>query len=100
MTIRYELTNEVDETHVEDVVRFMTQRHLPDAWATSCFTSITWEQAGPGRFRGVFTAPDRADLDRYFADHAPGLMADAAAHMPGGMAPPHREEWTVLETWS
>lgn len=98
MTIRYEITNEVGDEHAQAVADFMTQRHLPDAWATGCFTSISWEQSGPGRFRGVFTAASREDLDRYFADHAPRLAEDARAHMPHAGVP-ERAEWTVLQTW-
>lgn len=99
MPIRYELTNDVGEEHADRVQWFMTERHLPDAFATGCFTSITWEQAGPGRFRGVFTAATRDDLDRYFSEHAPRLRDDAAAHV-GDLPPPSREEWVVLNEWS
>lgn len=99
MPIRYELVNEVAPEQVERLCSFMVERHLPDAWATGCFTEITFEQESPTRFRGVFTAEDRADLERYFAEHAPRLRDDAAEHM-AGMPPPQRFEWEVVARWA
>lgn len=98
MVIRYELVNEVAPEQVDQLRAFMVDRHLPDAWRSGCFTSITFEQEGPTRFRGVFNAPDRESLDRYFAEFAPALHEDAVQAM-AGMPPPHRAEWTVVASW-
>ncbi len=69
--------------------------HLDDVLATGCFTRATLEKSGDGRYRARYEAPDRATLERYFAEHRDRLRADFRAHLPRGVEL-SRETWDEL----
>jgi hypothetical protein len=98
MTIRYEVTLDV-EPGLHDVVdAYMLDRHLDEMFATGCFVAITYETGEDGRRRSVYECASQAELDRYLADHAAAMRADFAEHLPTG-ATPSRAVWSAVRSW-
>jgi hypothetical protein len=94
----YEAVLDVEPHLAERLEAYMRGRHVPAIFATGCFHDVRFERAGVTRFRTLYRAATRADLDRYLAQHAPGLRADFLAHFPTGISVT-RETWDELETW-
>lgn len=93
--ITYEVNAFVDEALCERYERYMTDRHLRDVLATGCFVSATLERATPGKYRVLYSAPTKDDVDRYLRVHTALLRADFAKHFPSGVRL-EREVWTEL----
>lgn len=94
--ITYEVSAVVDEALCEKYERYMTGRHLKDVLASGCFVSATLERATPGKYRVLYRAPTKEDVDRYLKEHTALLRADFAKHFPTGVRL-EREVWTELE---
>jgi hypothetical protein len=47
----------------------------------------------PGEYRCAYIAANQGQLDRYLAEHAPSLRADASSHFPEGVET-SRAVWT------
>lgn len=92
--VTYEVTATVRPDLVARYEAWVTG-HVEDLLATGCFVAATIGRSAPGRYRIRYEAPDQAALDRYLADHAPRLRADALKHFPEGLELA-REVWTVL----
>jgi Domain of unknown function (DUF4286) len=97
MALSYEVTVDVREDLTVAFERYM-RGHIPDVLATGCFLSARLDQLSATRFRTSYRAKERADLDRYLAEHASALRADFMAHFPEGCTP-SREIWEALDTW-
>lgn len=97
--IRYEVTVAVREDLRERFARYFRTTHIPEILATGCFTDIRFEQDDEGRFRTVYHAATRADLDRYLTGHTAHFRADFQRHFPEG-AVPSRAVWHELQAWS
>ena len=97
--VRYEVTVDVEPELAERLAGYMREKHIPEILRTGCFAAISFEQAGPARFRTSYVARTQADLDRYLAEHTAHFRADFLAHFPSG-ASASREVWTVAEEWA
>jgi len=96
--VTYEVSATVADGFAERYETFMRDTHIPDVFATGCFTAVSFERAAPGRYRIRYQASSQADLDRYLRDHTARLRAAFVAHFPTGAAP-SREVWTELQRW-
>jgi hypothetical protein len=96
--ITYEITALVRADLRAAYQAYMTARHIPDLLATGCFAHASLAQSTPGRYRVRCDAHDRAALDRYLAQHAPGLRRHFVDTFPDGIDV-SREEWVVLTAW-
>lgn len=95
--VRYEVTLEVDGATAAALEAYMRTAHIPEIYATGCFTYISFERSST-RFRTGYAAATRADLDRYLREHAPRVRAEFERHAPPGVVPA-REIWTEVERW-
>jgi hypothetical protein len=98
MTIRYEVSLDIEPDMVDVVDAYMLDRHLDAMYATGCFVRITFERSDDGRRRSVYECATQADLDRYLDQHAAEMRADFAEHITSG-ATPSRAVWTPVRTW-
>ena len=96
--LSYEVTLQVDPALAPAVEKYMRTTHIPAIFATSCFTSIRFDRASPGRFRTSYRAESQAELDRYLRDHAPRLRAELVKDFPEGVTAT-REVWSQQEVW-
>lgn len=78
--------------------RYMREKHIPEIWATGCFTHIHFERAEAGHYRTCYQAPNREKYAHYLAHHANALRADFALHFPEGCQP-SREVYEVVQQW-
>jgi hypothetical protein len=99
VSVHYEVRLEADGRLADRLESYMRSRHIPDILSTRCFSSIHFDRAGEGRFRAVYVARSRDDLERYIAEFAPALRADFLAEFPSGVRVT-REVWDVVGRWS
>jgi Domain of unknown function (DUF4286) len=59
--------------------------HVADVLATGCFESAVIERGAPGQYRCRYTAGNQTALDRYLAEHATAMRADATQRFPQGV---------------
>ena len=76
----------------------MRQQHIPAVLATGLFTSAEFSRLDDTRFRTRYLTATRAELDRYFQEHAPALREEFARRF-GGRASASREIWEPLQMW-
>ena len=95
----YEVAVDVEPPLVERFERFMRETHIPGILATGCFREIRFDRATATRFRTVYVASTRADLERYFAQHTARFRAAFAHEFPMGAAPT-REVWGTVQRWT
>ena len=98
MKVRYEVIAEAAPAEAERYRNYMQTRHLPEIWATGCFTMIVFSQTSPNTFRAAYIAASQADLDRYLAEHTAHFRTDFSQHFPHGVSV-SRTVWTDLNTW-
>jgi hypothetical protein len=96
--VTYEITAIVRADLRAAYEAYMATRHIPDLLATGCFSHASLAHSTPGRYRVRYEAHDRAALDRYLAQHAPGLRQHFAETFADGIDV-SREEWVVLKAW-
>jgi hypothetical protein len=96
--VSYEVTATVAPELVERYETYMREEHIPALLATGYFATARLSRGGPGRYRVRYDAPDRATLDRYLDQSAPGLRAEFAARFPSGVTV-GREVWEVVQDW-
>jgi hypothetical protein len=94
----YEITALVRADLCASFEPHMRERHIPELLATGAFAGATLGRAESGRYRVWYEARDRVALDRYLAEHAPGLRRRFAEAFPAGVEIA-REDWAVLEAW-
>ena len=80
--LHYEVTIRVPE-NLRDAWEAYLPGHVADIHATGCFTSAVIWRSDDGAYQSAYTAASRADLDRYLAEFAPAMRADAVARFPG-----------------
>jgi len=98
MNVRYEVVVEVEHGLDAQYRNYMQTKHLPEIWATGCFTMIVFSQTSPNSFRAAYIAANQADLDRYLANHTAHFRTDFSQHFPHGVHV-SRTVWTDLNTW-
>lgn len=96
--VTYEVTTTVRPDLCDAYEAYMRSRHIPDLLASGCFAGASLSRSAPGRYRVRYEAHDRPALDRYLAQHAPGLRQHFAETFPEGIDVA-REEWAVLARW-
>jgi hypothetical protein len=96
--ITYEVTLQVEPALAAALERHMRTQHIPEIFATGCFSRIRFQQASDARFRTSYEASSQADLDRYLREHAPRLRAEFQAEFPAGVTVT-RETWTERQGW-
>ena len=96
--VRYEVTLEVESALAEPVVRYLSEKHIPEILSTGCFRSIRLDRAGPTTLRTAYEAARRQDLERYLRDHTTAFRADFAAHFPAGVSVT-RVTWSQVAVW-
>lgn len=94
----YEVTVEVDRSLVDAFVRYMTEEHIPQIYATGCFRRIRFDRAASTTFRSAYQAATAADLERYLQHHTAAFRADFGAHFPTGVTV-SRVTWSSIATW-
>jgi hypothetical protein len=92
MSVSYEVIMTVRDDLVAAWDQYLPG-HTEDVMASGCFESAEIERTEDGRYRCRYTAASQAMLDRYLADHAPRLRADALAKFPVGVET-SRAVWT------
>lgn len=97
--ITYEVQVEMRADLAESFASYMLDKHIPEIWATGCFQSIVFEQAGPAQFRSRYQAATQGDLDRYLTGFTAAFRADFLAHFPDG-AIATRCHWSEMKRWS
>ena len=93
--VSYEVFLEVDPPLLDAVLGELIDSHIPDILATGCFRAIRLEQDETGRIRTRYEAANRADLDRYLAEHTGRFRAEFIARFPTGVRPT-RAVWREL----
>lgn len=81
----YEVLAEIDLDLAPAWQHYMQTEHIPDVLLTGCFVEARLDTGEPGRFRVRYRCADRATLDRYLAEHAPLLRAEASRRFPVGV---------------
>jgi hypothetical protein len=81
----YEVRAEVDLALAAAWERYMLTEHIPEVLLTACFVEARLDTGEPGHFRVRYRCADRPTLDRYLADHAPMLRAEALRRFPTGV---------------
>ena len=94
----YEITADVEASIAAEYERYLVDEHIPDLMGTGCFVSAEIARSARTRFRIRYVAGDRADLDRYLAEHADRLRTSALARSPDRVAL-SREVWEVLKAF-
>ena len=97
--VLYEVTLQVEPQLAIAVEEYMRQRHIPDIFATGCFSRIRFSLAASNRFRTSYQADGQADLDRYVREYAPRFRAEFQTRFPDGVTLT-RETWVQREIWS
>ena len=92
----YEVLARVDLDLAPAWEHYMLTEHMPDVLLTGCFMEARLDRGEPGHFRVRYRCADRATLDRYLAEHAPVLRADATRRFPVGVQL-ERAIWTAGE---
>ena len=95
MSVRYEVTVEVEPSLAEGFVAYMSGTHIPEIFATGCFRHIRLDRAGPTTFRTAYEAATAEALDRYLQEHTARFRADFVAHFPAGVRV-SRTIWTEI----
>jgi hypothetical protein len=93
--VTYEVSASVESSVADNYEQFMKGKHLRDVLATGCFVSATLERGGAGKYRALYRARNRHDVDRYQRDHAAAVRQDFAEHLPTGVQLT-REVWEEL----
>ena len=96
--LRYEVTLEVEPGLAATLETWMWRTHVPEMGATGCFLRIRFDRASETRYRTCYHAATAADLNRYFAEHAPEMRDQFARRFPSGVSV-SREVWEELDTW-
>jgi uncharacterized damage-inducible protein DinB len=73
VTVHYEVALDAAPGQVNEVTRFMVERHIGDVLDSGCFVSAHFMQESATRFRTAYIATSRDALDRYLAEHAPRI---------------------------
>ncbi len=94
--IQYEVTLRVPE-QLRDAWEAYLPGHVADIFATGCFQSATIWRADDGAYQSSYAAATREDLDRYLAEFAPAMRADAATKFPGLEIA--RAVWSEWKRW-
>ncbi len=96
--VLYEVTVEVEPALVEAFVQYMTEKHIPEIYATGCFRRIRFDRAGPTTLRTSYQAATAADLERYLQRYTAAFRADFGAHFPTGVTV-SRVTWNGIAAW-
>ncbi|HET8650054.1 MAG TPA: DUF4286 family protein [Gemmatimonadales bacterium] len=94
----YEVTVSLEAGLDQPFETYMREKHIPEIWATGCFSSIRLDQLDLQRYRTTYAAMEQADLDRYLNEHAEAFRGDFAEHFPSRVNV-SREVWTSLAAW-
>lgn len=95
--VTYEVTAEVEPALADAYEAWLRDEHVPALLATGCFAGASVRRAA-SRFRIQYDARDRAQLERYLAEHAPRLRDDGLRRFPAGVRL-ERDEWVVVARW-
>ena len=96
--IYYEVTLECSESTAPALEQWMRNTHIPHMLGTGCFVAMHFDRA-ESRFRTVYQAATREQLDRYLTEHATRLREDFQAKFPVGVAV-SRETWEQVQSWT
>jgi len=96
--IIYEVTVKVGEHIADEFERYMREQHIPEVMRTGAFISAGFLYADGGLYQTRYGAKTRADLERYFNDHADLLRQDVLKRFPSGLEFT-RHEWNSIQTW-
>ncbi|HJV88819.1 MAG TPA: DUF4286 family protein [Holophagaceae bacterium] len=94
----YEVQVETAPDSADAFEAYMRRKHIPEIFATGCFTDIAFERASATKFRTRYQALSKADLDRYLLDHAPAFRLDFLKHFPEGCTV-QRELWEAVQAF-
>jgi len=94
--LHYEVTIRVPE-NLRDAWEAYLPGHVADIYATGCFQSATIWRSDDGAYQSAYTAASRTDLDRYLAEFAPAMRADAVTRFPGLEIT--RAVWSEWKRW-
>jgi Domain of unknown function (DUF4286) len=89
------VTIQLDDLSLAAALEEYMRAHVPEVFATGCFTDAHFEKSAPDVYRTRYSVASQDDLDRYVAEHAPGLRADFVEHFPRGVRVT-RSVWTAL----
>ncbi|MGH7586831.1 MAG: DUF4286 family protein [Gemmatimonadales bacterium] len=93
----YEVRVSLDPSRGDAFEEWMRGHHVPAVLGSGCFTGAHFERLSAGEYRTRYASATAGDLERYLADHAPGLRADFAARFGGAQVA--REVWETREAW-
>jgi predicted phosphoadenosine phosphosulfate sulfurtransferase len=95
--IFYEVTLECSESNAPALEQWMRNTHIPHMLDTGCFVGIHFDRS-EGRFRTVYQAETRQQLDRYLAEHADRMRGHFHRRFPDGVAI-SRDIWEQIQGW-
>ncbi len=97
--VSYEVTVRLHDPETGDeFADWMRQEHIPDVLATGLFTAADFAALDATTFRTRYLMASRANLERYLAEHAPGLREEFTRRF-GGRATASREVWNQRQAW-
>ena len=85
----YNVTTNIEASVHDEWLRWMKEIHIPDVMATGKFLSakmckvLVEEDMGGITYSVQFKTVDRASLQKYYKEDAPGLREDALRLFPG-----------------
>lgn len=83
--ICYEVQAVVDVELASAWEHYMLSEHIPDVLLSGCFIEARLDRGERGHFRVRYRCADQATLERYLAEHAPMLRAEAVRRFPEGV---------------
>ena len=95
--VAYEVRVSLDPARGDAFEAWMRGHHVPAVLGSGCFTGAQFERLSAGEYRTRYEAATAGDLERYLADHAPGLRADFVARFDGSRV--SREGGETREVW-
>jgi hypothetical protein len=94
----YEVTVTARDDLVIPYETYLREQHIPDILATGCFRAASISKSATGQLKMQYHADSRTDVDRYFAEHATRLRADAMSRFPEGITA-SRGIWDIVQQW-
>ncbi|MEZ4793130.1 MAG: DUF4286 family protein [Gelidibacter sp.] len=101
--IIYNVTSNIDKT-IHDQWLIWIKEHIPQVLSTGCFveaklTKVLVEEEQGVTYSIQYRAKSRADLERYYRNHADALRNDALKHF-GDSVLSFRTELEVIDEYS
>lgn len=82
--IYYEVNLKIEPAIEKDVIKYMTEKHIPDVMATGYFNFAVIEKS-PNSYRNRYEIDSQEKLQEYLEKDASRLREDVSRHFPSGI---------------